>query len=122
MLVGNVCSRLRLPVVEPNAQRHPDPVFFVRTHDACARCRGRGGGGPSNPGAGRGGGGSGSGSGEPRVAFSLDNRPTTVKMSGLPASAGEGDVRVHANMAGVVVAAAMLDRPGEAVVKFAERW
>lgn len=53
---------------------------------------------------------------------SLDNRPTTVKVSGLPASAGEGDLRVHANMAGVVVAAAMLDRPGVGVVKFAERW
>lgn len=67
-------------------------------------------------------GGRGGGAGEPRVARSLDNRPTTVKVSGLPASAGEGDLRVHANMAGVVVAAAMLGRPGEGVVKFAERW
>ena len=58
---------------------------------------------------------------EPR-ARSLDNRPTTVKVSGLPEGAGEGDLRVHANMAGVVVGAAMLDRPGEGVVKFAERW
>lgn len=56
------------------------------------------------------------------MARSLDNRPTAVKVSGLPASAGEGDLRVHAMMAGMVVAAAMLDRPGEGVVKFAERW
>ena len=55
------------------------------------------------------------------MVFSLDNRPTTVKVCGLPDSAGEGDLRVHANMAGVVVAAAMLDRPGEGVVKFADR-
>lgn len=52
----------------------------------------------------------------------MDNRPTTVKVSGLPPNAGEGDLRVHANMAGVVVAAAMLDRSGEGLVKFAERW
>lgn len=62
------------------------------------------------------------GGAESRVARSLDNRPTAVKVSGLPASAGEGDLRVHAMMAGMVVAAAMLDRPGEGVVKFAERW
>lgn len=67
-------------------------------------------------------GGRGGGGGEARVPRSLDNRPTTVKVSGLPQSAGEGDLRVHANMAGVVVAAAMLDRPGEGIVKFAERW
>ena len=76
--------------------------------------RGRGRGAALASGGGRGGGA--------QVARSLDNRPTTVKVSGLPASAGEGDLRVHANMAGVVVAAAMLDRPGEGVVKFAERW
>lgn len=57
-----------------------------------------------------------------RPMHSLDNRPTTVKVSGLPSTAGEGDLRVHANMAGVVVAAAMTGRPGEGVVKFAERW
>lgn len=59
---------------------------------------------------------------EPRGSRSLDNRPTTVKVSGLPEGAGEGDLRVHANMAGVLLGAAMLDRPGEGVVKFAERW
>ena len=84
--------------------------------------RGRGSGGRSGAAAGRGGGAASASGAEPRVAFSLDNRPTTVRVRGLPDSAGEGDLRVHANMAGVVVAAAMLDRPGEGVVKFADRW
>lgn len=100
---------------------HPQ-CFHARLF-LCPSCnRGRGGAGRSSAAvAGRSGAGGAAGP-EPRVAFSLDNRPTTVRVSGLPESAGEGDLRVHANMAGVVVAAAMLDRPGEGVVKFADRW
>ncbi|CAM9452472.1 unnamed protein product [Scytosiphon promiscuus] len=116
----------------------PNPAVLARLVEGGGRGSGaeggggRGGGRGSGRGGGRGRGrgnnealsgasGRGSGAGEPRVARSLDNRPTTVKVSGLPESAGEGDLRVHANMAGVVIAAAML-RQGEGVVKFAERW
>lgn len=106
-------------VLSIRAQESLSLIARPHSYAACRfpLCRGRGRGAALAPGGGRGGGG-----GEPRVARRLDNRPTTVKVSGLPASAGEGDLRVHANMAGVVVAAAMLDRPGEGVVKFAERW
>lgn len=67
--------------------------------------RGRG------PAGGRGGG----------AMFSVDNRPTAVKISGLPSSATEEQVRAHASMLGTVVATAKTGRPGECLVKFADR-
>lgn len=58
---------------------------------------------------------------DPRLAFTLDNRPTALRVTGMPESAGEADLRLYSDVFGVVLAATMLDTPGEGLVKFADR-
>ncbi|CAN0061129.1 unnamed protein product, partial [Choristocarpus tenellus] len=58
---------------------------------------------------------------------SLDNRPTCIKVEGLPSTAGEAELRAHCGIVGSVEAIAMLPlgssgRIGVAgVVKFGDR-